>query len=251
LQGSMFDVEEAISFAFDTIGKHLVFFLTVTVLFFLIVIVSGIILELLSLAVYEMNNIVSIAFNIVLGIIYWVIFSILYMGYILITIKIVDGKTPDLSDIFPRYNIIIKVILAHIIFLFIGFLILSPAVMLVLFGIDTVGIPLFLAADLLFLPLFVVYVIIGTRLWFFDYYIMDQDTGVWESFSLSWMVTRGHVFDLLVLFLLSFFIFVAGIIACCVGVLYTAPVAALAVAYAYRKFSGVEEEKPPGPLEVH
>ena len=63
--------------------------------------------------------------------------------------------------------------------------------------------------------------------------VIDRHIGFWDAMELSRKVVTRHWFTILALVVLNAVVSLAGLIACCVGVLVTAPVAIIAMAYAY------------------
>lgn len=64
--------------------------------------------------------------------------------------------------------------------------------------------------------------------------IVDRDMGVFEAFSYSSQITENSKWPLLGLGILCSLIALAGMLACCVGIIFTGPVAWLAWVVAYR-----------------
>ncbi|HVM65598.1 MAG TPA: hypothetical protein VMU14_12105 [Acidimicrobiales bacterium] len=73
---------------------------------------------------------------------------------------------------------------------------------------------------------------------FFPYFVLDRRQQPWEAVRSSFMLVRANAGTLLPFAILAFLVYVVGFILCGVGVLVTAPVALLAIAYAYRTLTG-------------
>jgi hypothetical protein len=67
----------------------------------------------------------------------------------------------------------------------------------------------------------------------FHLMIIDQNAGVIDALRFSWEATRGCVGTLFLVFTLLFVINLAGLLACFVGVLFTAPFTSLMLVVAY------------------
>lgn len=77
------------------------------------------------------------------------------------------------------------------------------------------------------------------RLEWASYYLMENnEASIGEALSASWNMSGDNVFELILLGIIAFFITIAGIILCCVGVYYTSVVAAYMQVIAYLKLKG-------------
>ncbi len=96
---------------------------------------------------------------------------------------------------------------------------------------------------LMVFPGFILFVIPGIylmcRFFFYDFFIVDKKVGSIDSLRKSWRATQGKVLNILLLFLVLIGINILGFIFFIVGVLFTAAVSSIALAYAYRNLSKV------------
>lgn len=77
------------------------------------------------------------------------------------------------------------------------------------------------------------------RLEWASYYLMENnEASIGEALSASWNMSGDNVFELILLGIIAFFITIAGIILCCIGVYYTSVVAAYMQVIAYLKLKG-------------
>ena len=95
------------------------------------------------------------------------------------------------------------------------------------------------AAILVAAVIFIVYVSI--RLSFAKYIVLDGATGVVEALKRSWNITRGHIWTIVKLGLLSMLVVLFGALALLVGLFVAVPVVALAGAYLYIELSSQKE----------
>ncbi len=257
MQESKFNVGDALSVAFEKLNQNLGFLFLVTLVVMAIMFFANFILQFMFMIFELWSEFVSEIVGIIFMIFFVVIFSgfsiYILIGYVSIIIKIIDGNKPEWKDLFNfDINLVIRIFLAclvlYLIFFAITFLAIFSIIILDLAGEEIMT---EISAILLMSSLMILFIFLFVRLWFFIFFIIDQNAGAVESLILSWKATSGHTLKLVGLYLLTYLIYMAGIFCCCVGAFFTAPVAALAVTYAYRKLSGVEEEKPPEPLEVH
>lgn len=89
-------------------------------------------------------------------------------------------------------------------------------------------------------------VVVALGAGFYGFLVVDRGMAPVDALKESFNLTRGHKMNLFVLSLLILLLGIAGVLACCVGVLLiSAPVSALALAYVYLKLIG---EEPVGAL---
>jgi uncharacterized membrane protein len=85
-----------------------------------------------------------------------------------------------------------------------------------------------------FLLLIVPGIILSLGLAFVGYLIVDRGAGPIEAMKESWRITKGHKWQLLLLFLALLGINLLGILALVVGIFVSVPITMLAFAHAYR-----------------
>jgi uncharacterized membrane protein len=94
-----------------------------------------------------------------------------------------------------------------------------------------------IAIALGFLALIVPGIILSMGLAFVSYLVVDRGLGPIEAIKESWRITKGHKWQLLLLFLALLGINLLGILALIIGVFVTVPITMLAFAHAYRTLS--------------
>jgi uncharacterized membrane protein len=96
-------------------------------------------------------------------------------------------------------------------------------------------------------------IIVGIFTQFTILFVIDRSQSAIKGFTSSFSTVGSNFVNALLVWLINLLVFIAGAVACGVGLLVAAPVAALFLTYAYRKFSGgqvVALEQPgyqPGP----
>jgi uncharacterized membrane protein len=81
--------------------------------------------------------------------------------------------------------------------------------------------------------------ILAFLLCFYGYAIVDERTDdAMEALKMSWNLVTKNVGSLLLLFILAILINLVGVLLCVVGLLFTYPITAVAIAYAWRTLSG-------------
>ncbi len=81
-------------------------------------------------------------------------------------------------------------------------------------------------------------VFLTLRLTFAHYYVADTDRGTVEALGASWTAMRGHVLNLFLFTLLVGLLAIAGMMACCVGLLPVIALSKVGEAIIYTRISG-------------
>jgi len=76
------------------------------------------------------------------------------------------------------------------------------------------------------------------RLMQFYYLVIDRDLGVMESIQRSWQLTTDRAATIMLVYLLQICVFMAGLIACCVGLIFAWPLCALINVVTYLALTG-------------
>ena len=92
--------------------------------------------------------------------------------------------------------------------------------------------PIMVVAALLFAAV-IVLVYINIRLMFASYFVVDGKTGVIDAIKQSWYITKGEVWTIVKLGILSLGVGLLGLLALGVGILVAIPVIAFAYVYLY------------------
>jgi hypothetical protein len=90
------------------------------------------------------------------------------------------------------------------------------------------------------------------RLGQFAYLIVDRNAGSWEAFRGSWLLTRGRTATVILVYLLYLTINFAGLLALCIGLVFTLPLSSLLLAVTYHALSESAPDpvrEKPGPWE--
>jgi uncharacterized membrane protein len=92
-------------------------------------------------------------------------------------------------------------------------------------------------------------IIIGCRLVFVSYIVMDKKLDPIEAVELSWKLTRGHGWRIFAMGITSFFIFILGLLMLIIGVLPAIMWISSSFATLYQSIL-IEKEKPAEVQEV-
>jgi len=169
---------------------------------------------------------------------FFVVVPVLAWGMTRFLLNMVDGK-PDFRDLFSgfsNYGIVLGRSLALILLLYL-MLLLANGLTLVGGVLDS------LAVQLLGQLLYLVFAVaVLTRLYFAFFFLVDRDMGPVEALAASWNATSGKVGNVILLAIIAGVIGMAGLLAFCIGVLFTLTMSYVMYASAYRQLTG-----PPGP----
>ena len=133
------------------------------------------------------------------------------LGLLKVVLKFVDGKKPDLADLFSTLPLFFNYIFASFIY---GLIVFSGLLFFIVPG-----------------------VILAIMFWPFSYLIVDKELGALESLQKSSEITSGVKTQLFLFLLAAFGINILGAMFFLVGLLVTVPTTMLASAYIYRKLS--------------
>lgn len=138
---------------------------------------------------------------------------VLELGSINLILKVIDGKNPQIADMYKYPNLAMKVIKTFIGSFLFGLMVVGGLILLVVPGIY-----------------------LAIRFMFFSYYIVDKDAGIIDSLKMSWKLTDKAVVNLFLFDLLIIGLNILGAIALGVGLLITVPISLISVTVLYRKF---------------
>ena len=149
-----------------------------------------------------------IAFQIVQAVINQVLSLFLSLGATRVALNLVSGREASVGQLFSQGDKLLRMVGATIIF----------------------AIAVMIGTLLLIVP----GIYIALRFGQYSTAIVDRNMGIMEAFNYSSSITTNNRMNLFGLGILCFLIVLAGLIALCVGVIFAAPIAWLAVPLAYR-----------------
>ena len=147
-----------------------------------------------------------------------VVNSFLVIGQLIIYLKVARQEPTEISELFSGGKYLLRVWGASLVY---GFLFI-------------VG----------FICLIVPAIYVWLVLWPCILMVVDQDVGVFESISRAYEVGKINKLQTFILFILMFFLAVAGFLAACVGLLYVLPLITMMQVVAYLQMTG---QTPPEP----
>ncbi len=207
-----FDIGRAINDAWEACKRHFPLWLGVLV-------VGGILVLLSAITVIG----------------YFVAVPVFVWGFGKFFLNMVDGK-PSFDDVFAGFKNYLPVLGRMLLLIVILALLQFISESLVFVGQFTNSKVVTLVGWVIYVVVFFTVVL---RLYFFSFFLaIDRDMGAIESLANAWRMTQGKVMKTIGLGLFFFLIMMAGVLACFVGVFFTATMAYVMYASAYRQMVG-------------
>lgn len=157
------------------------------------------------------ESIISIIWSVGSFIFYFFIAYPIQIGVIYFMIKIARGDNAELKDIFEVFNHYGSVLAMMIL---LGLILLAGFILLIIPGI-----------------------ILGLRLYYTPFVMMEQRLGAIDAIKASWKMTRGHGGQVFLLFLLGIPIAIGGLIALVIGIIPASLWISLAFAVFYTQLN--------------
>ncbi len=166
----------------------------------------------------------------------------LSVGTNLAFLKIARREEVVFGDVFTGSPYVLTTILAWLLFA----LLAGGPILLAIFGgaamlpmiQDNQSVPLAALFLISFALLAILSMYISIRLLQFYFVVIDRNAGVIECMRTSWHLTKNQVPNLILVYLLQMAIMLAGLLACCVGVIFATPLATLLLAVTYQSLTG-------------
>jgi len=204
-----FGIGNAISFGFTVLSKNAGSVLLAGLFYLLITFGAAMLTELIKLTTE------SIFIALLLDLIYFLITVWLMLGWAKFALKAFNGETLNPADILSQTDKILAGFAAYLLY-----------TIIVVIGMLLLIVPgLYLAS----------------RLFFFDYFIVEKGMGPIGALGASWQLAEGNVLNVFGLLLLAGLIAGAGLLVCGIGIIVTVPPAMIAYGYAYKKLQGEQE----------
>ncbi|MGM0442516.1 MAG: DUF975 family protein, partial [Elusimicrobiota bacterium] len=201
LKTEKFSGKDAIKFGWYTTKNNIVFFV------FLLIVYGA--LNYIPTVIAEQAKEISyfLQFNVqILGLILRVIMAI---GFLKILLKFLDGKSPQIVDLFSYPHLFFKYLGARILY---SVMIFAGFILLIIPG-----------------------VVLSLKFFLYNYCVVDQDLGPIRALKQSSTITEGLKLSLFVFLLKLAGINILGFLAFGVGLFFTLPLTSLAIAYVYRE----------------
>ena len=181
------------------------------------------------------------------------------IGQMLVFLRLGRGERTVFEDIFRGGKYVLRILAGSVVLLTIGgtlvfFSFLMGGVLLALawplMGENAV-LWQFLGTIALILVISIVMPLFLSRMILFPFVVMDRECGPIEALQHSTRITRGHLWELVALIILSTSIGASGFLACFVGSIFTLPFGLMIYACAYVLLAGPRSRAEPSkPTEI-
>jgi uncharacterized membrane protein len=131
------------------------------------------------------------------------------MGIMRMVLRFADGDRGELVDLFATFPLLVNYVIATIL---VGIIVMIGMLFFIIPGI-----------------------FLGIRLQMYTWAIVDKQVGPLEALQLSWDITRGSVWNLILFGLLLGLVNILGLLALGIGMVVTGPLSMLATGYVYRQ----------------
>ncbi len=199
-----FSKGEAIRFSWQAVKSRLGFFLVIMLAAGLVYLPSAFLAYFLE----KTNPIPALIFNLLSVILSFII----QLGLIRVSLKFCDSQKVKFSDLFSSIPVFFKFILSSVLC---SLAILGGFILLIIPGI-----------------------ILGIRMQFYGYLIVEKGLGPLQALNESFKMTKGCTWQLCLLSVLLMLINLLGALALFVGLLVTIPISVLAKTHVYRSLIG-------------
>lgn len=196
-----FSINEALSVGWEAFKARVGFFIGLLLLFGVLTVIPQMVLQ----------SIEEVWLAVVLAIVFQIFQYFLTIGLIKISLDIVDGGQPELSDLFSGGSILLPYVLSSLLY---GIIVAIGMLLLIVPGV---------IASLIFV--------------FYGYVIIDKGLGPIEALKASAAITKGARWQILGFMLVIGLLILVGALLLGLGLFVTVPVAFVAIAFAYRQLS--------------
>ena len=166
----------------------------------------------------------------------------LNLGMLRISLNIINNKEVNFSQLFGSFDVLIPYMLATIVLIAILLIAASPGIILLLVSVsaDWDSMSNLEAPDdwSVIIPIILIIipaVYISVRLQFYNYFLLDEETGIIESIKRSAEISKGYVGELFLLGAVLSIIILVSIIPLGLGLLISIPLSTMATSYVYLK----------------
>ena len=166
----------------------------------------------------------------------------LNLGMLRISLNIINNKEVNFSQLFGSFDVLIPYILATIVLIAILLIAASPGIILLLVSVsaDWDSMSNLEAPDdwSVIIPIILIIipaVYISVRLQFYNYFLLEEESGIIESIKRSAEISKGYVGELFLLGAVLSIIILVSIIPLGLGLLISIPLSTMATSYVYLK----------------
>jgi len=166
----------------------------------------------------------------------------LHLGMLRITLNIINNEKVNFSQLFGSFDVLIPFILATIVFIAILLIASSPGIMLLLASVSSGGDSMSNLGAIdnwsVIIPIIIIIIpviYISIRLQFYNYFLLDEESGIIESIKRSAEISKGYVGELFLLGAILSTILLISIIPLGLGLIFSIPLGTMATSYVYLK----------------
>ncbi len=170
------------------------------------------------------------AYKLILALVYFSAYVFQFwvgIGMTMATLKIARGEPVAFEEVFGGGRFLLTVILAWIVHKVLIAVPIAVAVGVIIGGIVLMENQSGVAAFLLFLLVSgaagLVFIFVAARMSIFYYLVIDHGAGVFGSLLESWRLCRNQVGTIMLVYCVEFAVFLAGLLACVVGLIFAVP----------------------------
>ena len=170
----------------------------------------------------------------------------LNLGMLRISLNIINNKEVNFSQLFGSFDVLIPYILATIVLIAILLIAASPGIILLLVSVsaDWDSMSNLEAPDdwSVIIPIILIIipaVYISVRLQFYNYFLLEEESGIIESIKRSAEISKGYVGELFLLGAVLSIIILVSIIPLGLGLLISIPLSTMATSYVYLKLKTI------------
>ena len=166
----------------------------------------------------------------------------LNLGMLRISLNIINNKEVNFSQLFGSFDVLIPYILATIVLITILLIAATPGIILLLVSVsaDWDSMSNLEAIDnwSVIIPIILIIipaVYISVRLQFYNYFLLEEESGIIESIKRSAEISKGYVGELFLLGAALSIIILISIIPLGLGLIFSIPLSTMATSYVYLK----------------
>ena len=166
----------------------------------------------------------------------------LHLGMLRITLNIINIKEVNFSQLFGSFDVLIPFVLATIVSIGILIIATSPGIILLLTSVaaDWNSMSNLEAFDnwSVIIPIILIIipaVYISIRLQFYNYFLLDEESGIIESIKKSAEISKGYVGELFLLGAVLSLVILISTIPLGLGLIISIPLSTMATSYVYLK----------------
>ena len=166
----------------------------------------------------------------------------LNLGMLRISLNIINNKEVNFSQLFGSFEVLIPYILATIVLIAILLIAASPGIILLLVSVSAdwdsmsnIDAPNDWSVIIPIILIIIPAVYISVRLQFYNYFLLDEESGIIESIKKSAGISKGYVGELFLLGAVLSIIILISIIPLGLGLIFSIPLSTMATSYVYLK----------------